>query len=1088
MKTPTEEGGALLAREFELLSGLRHPNVIASLEYGFELDQPFFTMDVQEDACTIVEAARETSVATKVDLLVQLLHALAYLHRRGLVHRDVKPANTLCSGGIVKLIDLGLAARPGRAEGASGTPAYAAPEVLRGSAPDERADLWAVGVIAYEILVGRHPFDAPTPEALLRAVFRTTPDLGPDVDPRLAALVLRLLARDPAARYGSALEVIEALTNAVDRKLPRETTSTRESLLQSAGLVGRDAELERLVSALPDRGGGRGILVGGESGVGKTRILEELGLRAMLRGFSVLRGQALREGSRPYEPWRGVIRTLAVLAPPMEKQIAALKMIVPDIDMLLEHDVATAPELDPEAMHIRLVRVVEDLLRRAAQPVLIVLEDMQWAGTESLKLFARLQALARELPLLLVGSFRNDERPTLPQDLPGADEVKLGRLSHDALERLCASIVGAAAPVSALVDLVARESGGNAFHAIDVLRSLADEAGALEGIVALPLAERVRTDRAPRTSRLVERLSDDDRSFLRVAAVAGREVDLDVLRLLHPELDVTRTARRGVEAAVLASVQGRFWFAHDKIREALASELADAQLREIHRRLADAIARVTPNRFSRLAFHFGAAGDVAREKELSARAGDLFLRSGAYHEAIPFLRRALVLASEQDDVLWRARLERQLGEALFRSGQLQEARASLASALATLGRPLPSTRARLAAAILREAATQTRLRTRRKPLGALSQAAVKRAEQAILAYTQLSRLAHHLNDEELVLLVTLSALNLAERAALRTHHAKLAAVMGAVMGLVPIHAWARFYFALAEETRRGVDDASLEAFVLSHRGYYEAGIGEWSECREDLERARALYEGIGDVRLGEEAISILAYALFYKGELPESLELYRTLERSGEERVDGQITGWGLTNRIKILVRTGDLARIDELIARADALLVDGITRAVLDGARVELALARSDLVAARREALSAAKQLETSPPRSFMAISAYGAVADALLANLRKAPSKEHSREAKRAVDALAKAARSFPIGEPERDLHRGTYEALQHRAARARVLWQRAVDAAHARELPFIEALAANALGMHERADRLLDRLGAAPARERMNGARDV
>lgn len=1080
---------ASFEREFELLAGLRHPNIIASLDFGRDaaLDL-FFTMDLHEEALTLREAASGQEASTKIDLLVQLLHALAYLHRRGLAHRDLKPENALCARRVLKVIDLGLAGPIGEApeDGSCGTLAYAAPELVRGAAADERTDLYAFGVIAYEVLAGALPFDDSSPGRLLQGVFAATPEFDrPGIAPATADVLRRLLAREPAERFSDALEVVDALASALGRPLSVETTSTRQSFLYAASFVGRDAEREVLRRALPvaaragepnaERGRVGAFVVAGESGAGKSRLLEELAVDAMVRGVRVLHGQALREGSRPYEPWRGVLRLLVLLAEPGELEAAVVADVVPETRALLGRDVPAAPELDPEAVHVRLVRVVEALLRRCKEPLLVILEDLQWAGAESLKLLTRVRALAAELPLLLVTSRREGARSGPPRELPGARVLRLDPLPLSAIERLCASMLGergAGARRRELAALVHRRSGGNPFLAVEVMRALANEAGGLDRVSAL-LGDKSLLEEATErlVHRRVEHLSERDRALLRTAALAGRELDLAVMAKLYPDVDVEASATRAVEAAVLTSAQGRWWFAHDKLRDALAEALPDDERRRIHRSIAGAILELSPGHASTLAHHFGAAGDAAREKEFAALAGDQFLRSGAYHEAIPFLRRAIALARPTEPPVARAIVERQLGEALFRSGQVIEAREHLGRALATLRRPLPRRRVQLAFALVREAATQVGLRLRRTSARPAAPGGdeVAPLEEAIVAYTQLSRLAHHLNDEELVLYVTLSALNLAEEGALRAHQARLAAVMGAVMGLGPVHRWAAFYFAMAQQNSSRLGDPSVHAFVLAHRGYYEAGRGRWREAEEDLGRSRELYDAIGDVRLAEESISILAYALFFKGDLRRSEELYRALERSGEERVDAQIRSWGTTNRLKVLVRAGQLARVDELLRSVDGLLVDGITRAVRDGVEVELALARGELDAAYDVAIAAAERLERAAPRTFMVVSTHAAIADALLrrwaASLdsgRAEDARSARRRAAQATRALAKIARVFPIAEPAKLLHEGTFELLSGRPARARALWRRAARVASERELPFEEALALRALAL--------------------------
>src|SRR5262249_1297341 len=152
--------------------------------------------------------------------------------------------------------------------------------------------------IAYELFTGRHPFDLSDILRLREDILRKAPDLSL-LDPRLAPVVGRLLDKRPEARPDGVDEVFAALASCTGRSVPMETAATRGSVLQAAGLVGRDEELGQLqamlVEAMAGRGGG--ALVGGESGVGKSRLLDELRARALVDGVVVLRGQTADMGS-----------------------------------------------------------------------------------------------------------------------------------------------------------------------------------------------------------------------------------------------------------------------------------------------------------------------------------------------------------------------------------------------------------------------------------------------------------------------------------------------------------------------------------------------------------------------------------------------------------------------------------------------------------------------------------------------------------------------------------------------------------------------------------------------------------------------
>lgn len=160
----TMDNRLALAEEFQTLASLRHPHIISVLDYGFEDGQPYFTMELLDEAETILVAGASCDVAGQVVLIVQMLQALNYLHRRGIIHRDLKPENVLVVNGKVKLLDFGLAV-PLNAEDdlddkdkqVVGTLAYMAPEVLQGQKASHFSDLYGVGVIAYELLAGKYP-------------------------------------------------------------------------------------------------------------------------------------------------------------------------------------------------------------------------------------------------------------------------------------------------------------------------------------------------------------------------------------------------------------------------------------------------------------------------------------------------------------------------------------------------------------------------------------------------------------------------------------------------------------------------------------------------------------------------------------------------------------------------------------------------------------------------------------------------------------------------------------------------------------------------------------------------------------------
>ncbi len=232
-------------REAQSAASLAHPNIVGVFDRGEWDGTPYIAMELV-DGRTLKQLVQERGPldpGTAVNLTEQVLRALGYAHRRGIVHRDIKPQNVIVDGeGVAKVADFGIA-RAANSEmtetGAIvGTVQYLSPEQAQGQPVDLRSDLYSVGVVLYELLTGQVPFDgeAPVSIALKHVSERPVPpgQLRPGIPPALEAVVMRALEKDPARRFQSAEEFIAALE--AGRRAP-----TRPVVRRAVGRRGRAA-------------------------------------------------------------------------------------------------------------------------------------------------------------------------------------------------------------------------------------------------------------------------------------------------------------------------------------------------------------------------------------------------------------------------------------------------------------------------------------------------------------------------------------------------------------------------------------------------------------------------------------------------------------------------------------------------------------------------------------------------------------------------------------------------------------------------------------------------------------------------------
>lgn len=705
---------ARVLREAQVMGKLGdHPNIMPIHDLGREQDQPFMVLPLMPggDVESLIQKAEghRLPIGRAIEIALAVLAGLEFAHSRGIIHRDLKPGNVwLTQDGTPKIGDFGLALALEQSRLTHhglmlGTAAYMSPEQALGNEITVKTDLYSFGCMLYEMVTGRPPFLGDDQVAIIGQHINASP-VSPAWHnaqcPRpLEALIMRLLAKDPGQRPESAADVRTALS-AVDLSIApspaveegqasgvdalRQGRGAGMSLDSLAGgvFVGRVKENGDLRAALDETisGHGRLVVIGGAPGIGKTRVALELATYAGLRHCQVLWGRCYEgSGAPPYWPWVQAIRTYIRERDPQQLRsemgsgASVIAEVVSEVRQRLP-DLQQAPQVDrPEAARFRLFDSLTAFFQGASrtQPIVLVLDDLQWADKPSLLL---LEFIARELAgsrLLVVATYRDaglSRQHPLVETLGELNRERLFQrvvlegLNRDDVARFIEIASGLKPPVG-LTDTVYRQTQGNPLFVTEIVRLLVQEGSLSQEGVRDRRSWTVRIPAGVRevVGRRLNRLSPQCTEMLVTAAAIGREFSLRQLSAVIE--NATEDALLPLVEEVLAarlvdevqSAVGRYQFANEIVRETLLDELSATRRARLHARIAESLERLYEAQpeapVAELAHHFEAAQQVLGPAKLikySIAAGERALKRLAYEEALGHYERAM--AARQGDV------------------------------------------------------------------------------------------------------------------------------------------------------------------------------------------------------------------------------------------------------------------------------------------------------------------------------------------------------------------------------------------------------------------------------------------------------
>lgn len=743
-----------LKNEYNVAGTLNLPTAVKVLAFETHEGKPTLIMEDFGGESLDRLLGAPLGVDPFLHLAVHIAAAVADIHRHGLVHKDIKPANIIVHAltGEVKLDDFGIASRLPREHKSAESPRliegslpYLAPEQTgrMNRTIDNRADLYALGVTFYEMLTGRLPFAARDPLEWVHCHVARVPQppsaLVPELPETLSAIVLKLLAKMAEDRYQTArglqhdLERCAAEWRATGRLTPfplaEHDVSGRFQIPQK--LYGREAAVATLLSAF-DRVAVEGVpellLVSGYSGIGKSALVHELHKPVVReRGFFAAGKFDQYQRDIPYSTIVQAFRDLVLeILAESEEQIAAWRErllgalgingqlivnVIPQVELVIgpQPPVPELPQLEAQNRFRIVFRHFIGVFAQKQHPLVLFLDDLQWADAASLGLLQDVMTHPEMGQLFIIGAYRDNEvLPSHPllRTLEAArtagarvSDIVLGPLSREQLATLVSDTLRChhedAAP---LAELVYEKTGGNPFFALQFLTAIYEErlmefderAGAWRWDMAKIRAKGFTDNAVHLMVGKLARLPASTQEALKQLAALGNVAEVATLAMVHGRSEEMLHADlwEAACAGLVLRMEGSYKFLHDRVQEAAYSLIPQGERAAVHLTIGRRLSSHTPpeeqaekifeivNQLDRGAELITSREERERVAELNLVAGRRAMASTAYASANNYLAAGSRLLAEDS---WDRRyelafaLELHRAECEFLTGELPAA-------------------------------------------------------------------------------------------------------------------------------------------------------------------------------------------------------------------------------------------------------------------------------------------------------------------------------------------------------------------------------------------------------------------------------
>ncbi|UCC78955.1 MAG: sigma 54-interacting transcriptional regulator [Candidatus Zixiibacteriota bacterium] len=634
LKPGLRESERNFIREFEILSRLNHPGLIPVFDFGIDHENgPFFSMEYADGGD--LGGLESISPREFYSISSSVCRALEYIHNQGIVHGDLKPTNILIdSDKNYRLVDFGLSFITGDdAAKSSGSAAFISPEVIHKNAATNRSDIYSLGLLFYELIFGKPLYEGSAGEIISMKLSGATrlPEVPEKYGGnRMREVLGKMIDPDPHNRFDSVGAVLDEIEDIF--KPFADSAAIKSFPMEKSKFVGRDEELEWFSRSMaaPEGEHGNFFFVGGEPGVGKSRLIDEFRIKAQIEGFRFFKSYCRENDLKPLSPLINLLNYIFIeLDPDME----TFADYGPDLKRLFPHKFG---EITPEKYEMSEAeinagrrRMFDNLalyLNHISQKekLALLIEDFHWADNETrefVRFYKSYPGIRGTLIFVCAGQTGADlEIPEFLTDDTLCTRI-LDSVDKDDMIRFINGILGGVDLPGDFYDRLFDETGGNFLYAEEILKTLSSD-GQFERdrgrwVLKSGWEQKIDVPEGIKSllTRKLARLEDREREIVELAAVLGKSFTMQEIEDLTKDYSI----RPNIENLIASGVFEKFeigrkegiYFSNGQLAKLIYGSIPPEKLKKFHEDVAGYFAGIgaSPEFLGR---HFALAGNFEK--------------------------------------------------------------------------------------------------------------------------------------------------------------------------------------------------------------------------------------------------------------------------------------------------------------------------------------------------------------------------------------------------------------------------------------------------------------------------------------------